>query len=245
MKKDKKDKFDHTGHQHGHQDMQPDPLKTENHEEHVAFLKDRYGFNIHGSNEAEKQYEAGDGPRIPPVDALFKSGKDEKRIEESLDRSYELTKEAMGKNPEGMTRRNFLKAASMASAAAGVAMAGKGLVPAGDAEALSLGPIYLDPFIGWTPLKKQQNYSKPDLATWEPKVAVVKKNTSDTIEETVYKAIEEAGKLDEIQEGDWVLIKVNASVPITRNIIPDSDGDIDAPATTNPEVLRAVIRAVK
>jgi len=93
----KKDKLHQHAHLEANHSGRRDPLKTEHHKEHVEFLKDRLGINIHKSDEAERRYEAGDGPYFRPVDGLFRSGKDEKRIEDSLDRSYELTKERLGK----------------------------------------------------------------------------------------------------------------------------------------------------
>ena len=53
MKKDRDEEKDkqHREAHHGHHHAQRlDPLKTEHHDEHVAFLKDRYGMDIHKSD---------------------------------------------------------------------------------------------------------------------------------------------------------------------------------------------------
>jgi uncharacterized protein (DUF362 family) len=230
MKKDgdgKKDNQHHQAHQ-GHHDVEMhDPLRTEHHQEHVEFLKDRYGMNIHKSDEAEKRFEAGDGPYFRPVDTLFKSDKDEKRIEESLDRSYELTKEKLGKRAAGISRRDFLKVIGTAS------VVGAGMAVAGTAC------LQYTPWYGALDTYKQINYDGPG-STATSKVAVVK---GSSIESMVRAAIESAGGLGLIKQGELVLIKPNSVWFSDVQSIPGAA--TDAPVTTNPEVLRAVIRTVK
>jgi len=231
LKKDRDGKKDNL-HQHAHPEAnhseRHDPLKTEHHKEHVEFLKDRYGVNIYKSNEAEKRYEAGDGPYFRPVDTLFKSGKDEKRIEESLDRSYELTKEKLGKRASGMTRRDFMKVIGAAS------VVGAGMAVAGSAC------LQYTPWYGHLDTYKQVNYDGPG-PTDTSKVAVVK---GSSIEAMVRAAIESAGGLGLIKQGEYVLIKPNCVWFSDVQTVPGS-ADPVAPVTTDPEVLRAVIRTVK
>ena len=233
MNKDRNGNKDnmHQHHQHAHPDTdyggRHDPLKTEHHKEHVEFLEDRFGINIHKSDEAEKRYEAGDGPYFRPVDTLFKSDKDEKSIEESLDRSYELTKEKLGKRVSGITRRDFLKVVGTAS------VVGAGMALAGTAC------LQYTPWYGALDTYKQINYTGPSTSATS-KVAVVK---GTSIESMVRAAVQSAGGLGLIKQGELVLIKPNCVWFSDAQSIPG--GDTNAPVTTNPEVLRAVIRMVK
>ncbi len=71
-----------------------------------------------------------------------------------------------------------------------------------------------------------------------PKAVVSVSGVEDSIDKAVREAVEAAGGLDEIQPGQRVMIKPNMTGPSLRSIYP---GRI----TTNPKVLRAVIRLVK
>ena len=226
MKNGKKDELNHNGQQHGHHNMQDDSFKAENHKEHIAFLKDRYGMSVYSSDDVEKRHEEGGGPTLP-VDLLFKSGKDEKKIEESLDRSYELTREAMGKRVEGMNRRNFIKLAFLASAGVGLA-------------AISQGCLEYTPWYGHVDTYKQINFDRP-LDTDSSKVTVAKGSSIETI---VRNAVTMAGGLSLIKPGEYVLIKPNCVWFSDAQTVPWSE-ELEAQVTTNPEVLRHVIRMVK
>ena len=194
MKKDRKDQINR--HARTHHGGQYDKLITENHKEHVEFLKDRTGISI-PDDDSQKAHAGGDHPHFPPIDTLFKSDKDEKRIEEGLDRSFELAKENPGNDRSGMTRRNFLKIAGLATAGAGLAIA--------STSCLTYRPVI------WPPnTYKQRNYDGPG-PTETAKVAVVKGSANDSasIEARVRAAIAAAGGLGLIKQGEYVLIKPN------------------------------------
>jgi len=229
MKKDRKDQINR--HARTHHGGQYDKLITENHKEHVEFLKDRTGISI-PDDDSQKAHAGGDHPHFPPIDTLFKSDKDEKRIEEGLDRSFELAKENPGNDRSGMTRRNFLKIAGLATAGAGLAIA--------STSCLTYRPVI------WPPnTYKQRNYDGPG-PTETAKVAVVKGSANDSasIEARVRAAIAAAGGLGLIKQGEYVLIKPNTVWFSNDQLVPDP-ADPVAPVVTNPEVIRAVIRAVK
>ena len=59
-----------------------------------------------------------------------------------------------------------------------------------------------------------------------------------SVEKAVREAVEAAGGLSEIERGQRVMIKPNMAGPVTPTVFP-------GPITTNPEVVRAVIRLVK
>jgi uncharacterized protein (DUF362 family) len=71
-----------------------------------------------------------------------------------------------------------------------------------------------------------------------PRAVVSAVGVSGTIEAAVREAVEAAGGLKEIERGQRVMIKPNMCGPAIRDRIP---GRI----TTNPEVIRAVVRLVK
>ncbi len=71
-----------------------------------------------------------------------------------------------------------------------------------------------------------------------PKATVAMVGLSDEIEKAVREAVEAAGGLKEIEKGQRVMIKPNMCGPAIKDKYP---GRI----TTNPEVIRAVIRLVK
>ena len=71
-----------------------------------------------------------------------------------------------------------------------------------------------------------------------PKAVVGIRGIGDSIEAAVLEAVEAAGGIDEIERGQTVMIKPNMCGPAVGDKIP---GRI----TTNPEVIRAVIRMVK
>ncbi len=71
-----------------------------------------------------------------------------------------------------------------------------------------------------------------------PKAVVSVVGVRDSIEKAVREAVRAAGGLSEIERGQRVMIKPNINGPAIRDILP---GRI----TTNPEVVRAVIRLVK
>lgn len=82
-------------------------------------------------------------------------------------------------------------------------------------------------------------YQHNDLPT-QAQVSLVQ---GEDIENAVRRAVELAGGLGEIQAGENVLIKPNCVWPNGEQTV-DSD-EPSAPVTTDPEVLRAVLRIVK
>ena len=116
---------------------------------------------------------------------------------------------------KGMSRRDFLKVSGMAVALAALTSScGK----AGGAQ-----KEYVDKYV---------YLEMPPPPTGDIEVGMVK---GGGIEEMVNRAIELAGGLDEIRNGDTVAIKPNLTTGYT----------LETRVTTHPEVLRAVIRAAK
>lgn len=230
MKKDKK-KVGVEAHCHRHM-KDHDPLRTENHKEYVAFLKHLFGRNIYKDKQMEKRHEAGDGPYFPPVDILFQSEKADQKIKEKYARSFELTRQYIGKRSTGITRRNFLRVLGLTSLAPLAAMG----TACEDVE------YHFVPEAAYRnlPTYIQREISVPD-STQEAKVSIVRQ---DSIEEMVRTAVESAGGLEEIQQGDTVLIKPNC-VWYSGEQSVEGTQEGDAQVTTNPEVLRAVIRVIK
>lgn len=204
-----------------------DRLKTENHSEYIKFLKNLFGRNIYKNDILEKRYNAGDGPYFPPVDTLFTSGNADQKQREKYALSFELTKQHLGKFAAGMTRRNFLKLMGT----------------------VSLAPLFVTgsgcEFTPETGYGNLETYTHTELTmpntTQEAKVAIVKQAS---IEEMVRTAIERAGGLQEIKAGESVLIKPNC-VWFSGEQTALGTREEAAQITTNPEVLRAIIRVVK
>jgi len=63
LKNDKKDQIDR--HAKGHHGGEYDKMKTENHKEHVEFLKDRTGLTIPDEDDLQKRHAGGDHPHFP------------------------------------------------------------------------------------------------------------------------------------------------------------------------------------
>ncbi len=116
---------------------------------------------------------------------------------------------------KGMSRRDFLKISGMAVALAALA-SGCGKVGGAQKE-------YVEKYV---------YLEMPPPPAGDIEVAMVK---GGSIEEMVSRAIELAGGLGEIRSGDTVVIKPNLTTGYT----------LETRVTTHPEVLRAVIRAVK
>lgn len=218
---------------HCHRQMEgPDPLKTENHKDYVEFLKHLFGRNIYKDKRMEKRHETGDGPYFPPVDILFKSPKADQKQEEKYARSFELTRQHLGKRAAGMTRRNFLRVLGLTSMAPLAAVG----TSCEDVDYHFVPEMAYD----LLPTYRQRSVAVPG-STETAKVALVRQNS---IEEMVRTAVESAGGLDEIKRGDTVLIKPNCVWYSGEQSVEGTEEDT-AQVTTNPEVLRAVIRVIK
>ncbi len=121
-----------------------------------------------------------------------------------------------------LSRRQFIKTAAYAGAAASFYSSGI-FDRIWAAEASADNPDPLPPTRIYPPM---------------PKATVAMVGLSDSIERAVREAVEMAGGLQEIEKGQKVMIKPNICGPAIGDKYP---GRI----TTNPEVVRAVIKLVK
>lgn len=203
--------------------------KIKNHKEYVRFLKARFGGRFYGKNILEN----GTCPLSPTRHNLIESDAALAKLQDTYDRAYEVTKANLGKCvpgfksiSSGMTRRNYLKTLGLFLASVTIPLATSSCVtPCNsfeDEEGQSGSPV---------PGPK-------DEAT----VAIVKGGSS--VEENVRRAVALAGDLDEIKEGETVVIKPNCVTANAAQANAFSDKE-DGPIATNPEVVRAVIRVVK
>ena len=145
------------------------------------------------------------------------TGRGMQELQESVLRSYEAACRSFGKF--AVTRRDYLRAT--------VAAAAGGLLPFTSSCALGGGYHDLSDFTGPGP----------------GDTAAVGLARAGSIEESVRVAIELAGGLSSIGPGESVVIKPNCVWFSGKQGVETAEPD--APTTTNPEVVRAVIRAVK
>ena len=145
------------------------------------------------------------------------SSKSMQAVETTFAETYEAAQRNLGRF--SLSRRDYLKATLLAT---------KGSLLPFVASCSDIGR-YDDP----------SDFAGPG-PTDEAKVGVAR---GDTIENTVRQAIDLAGGLDAIGPGESVVIKPNCVWISGKQSVPTTEPT--APTTTNPEVVRAVIRAVK
>lgn len=182
----------------------------------VRFLNDRFGGNLFfGRNQTDRDhFPCHDS--FPDLDRLLDTPKKVLQLEDKIAQAYELTRKNLEKYMPCMTRRTCLKSLAGYFAAASL--------PFTSACRSMTGPSDL---------------TGPDEND-DTQVGIVK---GDAIEDSVRTAIDLAGGLDAIQPGDSVVIKPNCVWHENVQSVPDA-AEPEAPVTTSPEVLRAVIRAV-
>ena len=202
-----------------HQAKDPGFSASDSQKEYIRFLNDRFGGSVikNFPSDLPSKYPCS---CYPDFKDLFSSDKKIKTIEEKFICAYELTKEKLGKHMPGMTRRTYLKSMTAFLLTSALPFS----------SSCTLTPSYHD----------TSDYGIPGL-TDEAQVSIVK---GDSIEEDVRSAIDLAGGLDEIKEGESVIIKPNCVWHTGEQTFPGTE-EPTAPITTNPEVIRAVIRAVK
>ncbi len=185
--------------------------------DYIRFLKDRCGGNVFYNVPTASRCHFQDQRLSAHLDRLTGTGNNLTRIEEKMVQAFELTKENLGKYVPDMTRRTCLKSLAACFAAAALPFTSSCRKLIGSSELTGPG------------------------ATDETRVGIVREAS---VEESVRTAIDLAGGLDAIQPGDSVAIKPNCVWHESGQSVPDA-AEPEAPVTTSPEVLRAVIRAVK
>ncbi|MDJ0763738.1 MAG: DUF362 domain-containing protein [Myxococcota bacterium] len=235
------------------------PSSSNTFKRNLKYLEERFGKNLFNSEHIHHLQDIEKCPYTHAMRHLIESERSVRIIEKKLDHSFRLTKRILGRYLPGINRRNFLKAAGifMASATLPFISCTKSAEDILDTQADDLNTVYYKSGARGG-IVTARSGEKEDIVTAksgerkklitlakskyysneEPIVAMVR---GSSVETDVYRAIQVAGGLDEIQHGDSVMIKPNG-VMFMENLL---DAGNRSGTCTNPEVIRAVIRAVK
>ena len=216
-------------------------------EERRLYLESKFGKALFDVADTDEIPKCAVIPYYAGIEEMLATDQAFRLVEESLERSYQLTLNRSEKGFGYLTRRNFLTAAGVVLASMALPLGGPSVSRAQEVYVESAQEKTLASVSNPESPGVDEHYPTGDPATDIDAFytdgngrSLVGMASHGDLGTSVAKAIELAGGLDEILPGQSVCIKPNNVI----QMLDFTDLSHKVPTCTNPEVLRHVIRAV-